>query len=75
MTDSDVFFGCATCGKEVVDGQKYWTVEVHHETLNGGIVTVHAADMIGGYCSKACLLQSGYELPGWMADFGDPQRL
>ena len=64
--DEDVFFKCTNCGREVREGQTYWSVNLHKETIDEGCVTVHQADMIAGYCSKECLLASGYDIPEWM---------
>ncbi len=61
-------FKCGTCGKEVRDGETYWSINLHKETLEEDAITVDEADMIGGYCSRVCLLSSGYDLPSWMLE-------
>jgi predicted RNA-binding Zn-ribbon protein involved in translation (DUF1610 family) len=47
------FETCASCGKAIHEGERYWSVQYAQETFDGRSVQVHDAVAVAYFC-EAC---------------------
>jgi hypothetical protein len=56
----DYCFRCCDCGKGIEDGERMWSVNIHCESMEDGVITVHQADCYDVFC-ESCALRHDFK--------------